>query len=138
MRLSALFQHIALKESRISADKPDKGKCLAHQPVEWVGRDGKEDVMSEIYSAGNADRAQRIERVRGSKRVQRAQTQSLPRESDRVELSQEARALGTLKGMPAVREERVAAVKAKINDVNYDVDSNFRNAMQKLLEDFGA
>ena len=37
-----------------------------------------------------------------------------------------------------VRDQRVAAVKEKISSVAYDLDTDFRKAMHKLLEDFGA
>jgi anti-sigma28 factor (negative regulator of flagellin synthesis) len=37
-----------------------------------------------------------------------------------------------------VRHARVAAMKEKISSVDFDLDTDFRKAMHKLLEDFGA
>jgi len=36
-----------------------------------------------------------------------------------------------------VRQERVAAARARVSDASYDVDKDFRNAMHKLLEGLG-
>lgn len=38
----------------------------------------------------------------------------------------------------AVRAEKVAAARKKISSVGYDLDTDFKKAMSRLLEDFGA
>ena len=94
--------------------------------------------MSEIQSTGNTDRARRLERVRSVKKAQRAVTAAAARQTDRAEISTAAKLLGALKDLPPVREERVEAVRAKIDEPGFDVDAHFRNAMQKMLQDLGA
>lgn len=44
---------------------------------------------------------------------------------------------GDVKESAPVRQERVAAARARISDAGYDVDKDFRNAMHKLLEGLG-
>ncbi len=67
-------------------------------------------------------------RRRNSTKVRRAQASYVPGSQLPAEMQKES----------TVRHARVAAVKEKISSVAYDLDTDFRKAMHKLLEDFGA
>lgn len=98
--------------------------------------------MAGIYGPSGADSAPRIDRAKRVQRIQRAQAPApvTPhRESDRAEISSEARLLAQLANLPAVRTDRVDAARALIDDKDFDLDQSFRKAMHKLLvEEFGA
>ncbi len=67
-------------------------------------------------------------RRRNSTKVRRAQASFVPGSGlPAVKVSESA-----------VRHARVAAVKEKISSVDFDLDTDFRKAIHKLLEDFGA
>jgi anti-sigma28 factor (negative regulator of flagellin synthesis) len=116
-----------LKVLRKFAEKTDKGKCSADPPVKY--RHGPKRCPEGTKFLENAMR-----NATGSKR----------RESTKVRRAQASFVAGSelpavVKNEPsAVRVERVRAVKAKISSVGYDLDTDFRKAMHKLLEDFGA
>ena len=60
---------------------------------------------------------------------------SAARNSDRVELSAQARMLSKLKQLPEVREGLVNSVKAQIEAGNYDTEERFDTAVNALLDD---
>ena len=66
------------------------------------------------------------------------------RDSTRVKRAETRPVLGNaleplnLEKTSVARLDRVAAAKAKISSVGFDLDTDFRKAMHKLLEDFGA
>ncbi len=70
----------------------------------------------------------RINAARGTNRMSRAKPATMvsknPLPSD-------------VKESTPVRQERVAAARARVSDASYDVDKDFRNAMHKLLEGLG-
>lgn len=54
---------------------------------------------------------------------------------DRVELSEHARWLDTLRSLPPIRAEKVAEIKAAIADGTYESDEKLNTAIDRLLED---
>lgn len=60
------------------------------------------------------------------------------RNSDRVELSDQARLLSKLKQLPEVREGLVNSVKSQIEAGTYDTDERFDTAVNALLDDLEA
>lgn len=60
------------------------------------------------------------------------------RNSDRVELSDQARLLSKLKQLPEVREGLVNSVKSQIESGNYDTAERFDTAINALLDDLSS
>ncbi|MDZ4830879.1 MAG: flagellar biosynthesis anti-sigma factor FlgM [Phycisphaerae bacterium] len=56
---------------------------------------------------------------------------------DRVELSEHARWLDTLRSLPPIRAEKVAEIKAAIADGTYESDEKLNTVIDRLLEDIG-
>ena len=55
---------------------------------------------------------------------------------DRVEISEHARHLSRIKALPEVRQERVAAARAAIEDGSLDTPQNLETAIENLLAEF--
>ena len=122
----ARFYQNSLKALRFSAEKTDKGKCPADSPVKWDTAPGAQRIAQFLENAmGNTTRITR----RDSTRVKRAETRPV--------LGNALEPLN-LEKTSVARLDRVAAAKAKISSVGFDLDTDFRKAMHKLLEDFGA
>ncbi len=56
---------------------------------------------------------------------------------DRVEVSDHARYLDSLRSMPPIRAEKVAEIKAQIEAGTYETDEKLATAMNRLLEELG-
>lgn len=94
--------------------------------------------MSEVQGPGEAARTQRLQRMRAQQLARKAESggSSLPaRQPDSAEFSQEARLMSQVRNTPAVRQELVQAVKAKINNPAYNLDAAFDRAMERLISD---
>jgi len=59
------------------------------------------------------------------------------RGGDRVELSSAAQLLGKLRGLPEVRADLVARVRAQIDAGTYETDARIDAAVDALAEDLG-
>lgn len=94
--------------------------------------------MSNIQGTGNTDHAERMQRtrnVRGPQKAQPSSGGSTPVQGDRTEISQEARLMSQARDLPSVRQDKVDALKAKINNPDYDVDAHVNDALNKLISD---
>ncbi len=58
-----------------------------------------------------------------------------PIASDQVDLSDRARFLDQLRGLPEVRVDRVQAARDAINDGRYDTDERLNLAIDRLLKE---
>ena len=56
--------------------------------------------------------------------------------SDQVEISHVARFLSKASELPEVRPEKVASVRAALNQGAYDVEGRLDEALDRLLEDY--
>lgn len=70
----------------------------------------------------------RINAARGTNRMSRAKPATMAGQRQPAD---------DVKESTPVRQERVAAARARVSDASYDVDKDFRNAMHKLLEGLG-
>jgi hypothetical protein len=116
-----------LKVLRKFAEKTDKGKCSADPPVKY--RHGPKWCLAGTSYLENVMRNATGSKRKETTKVRRAQA-SFVAGSELPDVIK--------KESSAVRAERVRAVKAKISSVGYDLETDFRKSMHKLLEDFGA
>ncbi len=93
--------------------------------------------MTDITGPTDSYRAQRTQRIRGSERAKR--TDSNPyaavRRSDSAEISQEARLAAAVRDISPVRMDKVDALREKLRDPGYDIDAHFRAAMNLLIRE---
>lgn len=85
-------------------------------------------------SLGPADRTA-LSGLRPELRTPGHGSESVDRRADRVELSEHARTLDRLHRLPAVRSERLAAIREAIANGTYEDEHRLTTAMERLLED---
>ncbi len=91
--------------------------------------------MSEI-SAVSHSTVGRIEPVaRGHERAPASAAASVARGEDRVELSDKARYMQSLREVPAIRSELVNRVKQEIASGTYDTTERFNEAFDAMIDD---
>jgi hypothetical protein len=93
--------------------------------------------MTSIYGAGDSYRTERSQRLDVSKRVRKAvpdaYTASVRKDS--AEISNEAKLLAAAREIPAVRMDKVEAMRAKLADPDFNVDDALKQALRVMLKD---
>jgi negative regulator of flagellin synthesis FlgM len=90
----------------------------------------------QIYGPSQLHGAQSINTPHISRAAQTASTSS-PAGADRLELSDAAQFASQLNDVPAIRADRVAALKAAIADGSYETADKLSTAVSRLFDEIG-
>lgn len=89
----------------------------------------------EIHSTGGVGGPDPVQPSRIPEVRTRPPTSEPP--ADRVEVSDQARFLAKLREVPAIREEKVEALRALIASGRFETSQRIRVAVERLLEELG-
>ncbi|MBX3459438.1 MAG: flagellar biosynthesis anti-sigma factor FlgM [Planctomycetes bacterium] len=90
--------------------------------------------MTERNGPTDSYTTERVQRIRPSQRMKRAET-NVYAAPPRAEVSAQARFAKAAREIPAVRMDRVDALREKLNAAGYDLDAEFKAAMQILIDE---
>lgn len=90
----------------------------------------------EIMGPNGANRSNQVYFRKVIDRLRKAGVDSASN-GDEVEISDVGRFLSYLSGLPAVRTDRVNALRRQIERDEYDVDSRIEEIVDDILEDLG-
>lgn len=90
----------------------------------------------EIMGPNGANRSKQVYFRKVINRLRKAGVDSASN-GDEVEISDVGRFLSYLSGLPAVRTDRVNALRRQIERDEYDVDSRIEEIVDDILEDLG-
>jgi len=90
----------------------------------------------KINGPGGVDRSNQVYARRIAERLKAAGVTGSD-EADSVEISDIGKALSALRRLPAVREEKVQALRREIERGEYDVESRIDDILDDILEDIG-
>jgi negative regulator of flagellin synthesis FlgM len=89
----------------------------------------------QIYGAGGVQGAQSINSPHITRRVDAPQQTSSAQPTDELTLSSEASFVDAARSLPAVRQDRIDAIKQQIADGTYETDDKLDAALSALLDE---
>lgn len=93
--------------------------------------------MTELYGPTDSYKTDRTQRIKPGQHLKRTETNAYaaPPRTDRAEISAQARLVAAARDIPPVRLDKVEAMRQRLNEPGYDVDAEFKAAMNILIEE---
>lgn len=92
----------------------------------------------DVNAIGSVQRTAPVNHTQQSAVTQKQQTTRLSAPQDELEISEAARMLGDMQSNQDLRAERLAQIKAAINDGTYETDEKLGIAVDQLLKDLNS
>lgn len=91
----------------------------------------------QIQGPAHLHGPQSINAPHGAKQTQPTAEPQSVRESDELDISQEADLVSRIRDLPDIRADRVASIRAEIESGAYETDAKLEVALDRLLDEIG-